>query len=145
MLPFNVPIGNWRFWTDNLIESPERQYLNQYFTWGACLEGTRPLPHDVRLSIDIYNEWCKYAYDWNSIFEFLDSIDAQLVDAIDAQARVHYDDSPTSSIEAGAFEYNQSHPHFCEISDSNTIETASSGDDLTGGVDPIENSDSPTH
>jgi hypothetical protein len=78
-------------------------------TWGACLEGTRPLPHDFQLSIDIYNEWCKYACDWNSIFELLNSIDAQLVDAIDAQARVHYDDSPTSSIEAAAFEYDQSH------------------------------------
>jgi hypothetical protein len=69
MLPFNVPIGNWRFWTDNLIESSERRYLNQDLTWDACLEGTRPLPPDVQLSIDIYNEWCKYAYDWNSIFE----------------------------------------------------------------------------
>jgi hypothetical protein len=56
MLPFDVPIENWRFWTDNLIESSERQYLNQDFTWGACLEGTHPLPHDVQLSIDIYNE-----------------------------------------------------------------------------------------
>jgi hypothetical protein len=40
MLPFNVPIENWRFWTDNLIESLERQYLNQDLTLGACLEGT---------------------------------------------------------------------------------------------------------
>jgi hypothetical protein len=103
------------------------------------------LPHDVQLSIDIYNEWCKYAYDWNSIFELLDSIDAQLVDAIDAQARVHYDDFPTSSIEAAAFKHNQGHPHFREISESDTIEPASSGDDLTEGLDPIENPNSPTH
>jgi hypothetical protein len=40
MLPFNISIGNWRFWTDNLIELPERQYLNQDLTLGACLEGT---------------------------------------------------------------------------------------------------------
>jgi hypothetical protein len=145
MLPFNVPIGNWRFWTDNLIESSERQYLNQDLTWGACIEGTRPLPHDFQLSIDIYNEWCKYAYDWNTIFELLNSIDAQLIDAIDAQARVHYDDSPTSSIKAAAFEYDQSHPNFRENSDTDTIETASPGDDLTEGFDPIENPDSPTH
>jgi hypothetical protein len=25
MLPFNVPIGNWRFWTNNLLELSERQ------------------------------------------------------------------------------------------------------------------------
>jgi hypothetical protein len=58
---------------------------------------------------------------------------------------VHYDDSPTSSIEAAAFEYDQSHPNFREISDTDTLETASSKDDLTGGIDPIENPDSPTH
>jgi hypothetical protein len=145
MLPFNVPIENWRFWTDNLIESSERQYLIQDLTWGACLEGIRPLPHDVQLSIDIYNDRCKYAYDWNSIFEVLDSIDAQLVDAIDAQACVHYNNSPTSSIEEAAFEYDQSHPNFLEFSDTDTIETASFGDDLTGGFDPIENPHSPTH
>jgi hypothetical protein len=78
-------------------------------------------------------------------FELLNSIETQLIDAIDAQARVRYDDSPTSSIEAAAFEYDRSHPSFREISDTDTIETASSGDDLTGGFDPIENPDSSTH
>jgi hypothetical protein len=97
------------------------------------------------LSIDIYNEWCKYAYNWNSIFELLDSIDAQLVDAIDTEACVLYNDSPTSSIEAATFEYDQSHPNSRENSDADTIETASSGDDLTGAFAPIENLDSPTY
>jgi hypothetical protein len=37
MMPFNVPTGFWRFWTDNLIESSERQVAGMLAAAQAAL------------------------------------------------------------------------------------------------------------
>jgi hypothetical protein len=73
MLPIDVPVGSWRFPTDNLQEADEPQIQNPQLIWGPSIEENengRTLSA-YETSLEIYNNWCKYAYDWDAIFAVL--------------------------------------------------------------------------
>jgi hypothetical protein len=75
MLPIPVPIGSWRFPTDNLLEFDSPFFDNEGVTWGSSILATTVGSKAYQSSLDIYNEWCRHAYDWNAIFDFLQEAD----------------------------------------------------------------------
>lgn len=84
MLPIEVPIGSWRFPTDNLQEAAEPQIQNPQIIWGPSIVGNEPgvIPSAYQSSLEAYNNWCRYAYDWDAIFAVLDELhEAQQVAA----------------------------------------------------------------
>jgi hypothetical protein len=75
MLPIPVPVGSWRFPTDNLLEFNSPFFDNEGVTWGPSILATGIQSKAHQSSLDIYNEWYSHAYDWNAIFEFLQEVD----------------------------------------------------------------------
>jgi hypothetical protein len=73
MLPIWVPIGSWRFPTDNLLEYNLPFFDNEGLIWGSPTEGF--LPEIYQVSLDAYNEWCQHAYDWVAICNHLEEVD----------------------------------------------------------------------
>lgn len=75
MLPIPVPVGSWRFPTDNLLKFDSPFFDKEGVTWGPSILATGIQSEAYSSSLDIYNEWCSHAYDWNAIFEFLQEVD----------------------------------------------------------------------
>jgi hypothetical protein len=75
MLPIPVPIGSWRFPTDNSSELGSPFFDNEGIVWGPPVEG--PSAQAYQLSLDVYNHWCEHAYDWVAICNHLQDVDFQ--------------------------------------------------------------------
>jgi hypothetical protein len=75
MLPIPVPVGSWRFPTDNFSELNAPFFDNEGIVWGPPTEGLSPLAYQV--SLDIYNQWCEHAYGWVAICNHLQDVDFQ--------------------------------------------------------------------
>jgi hypothetical protein len=75
MLPIHVPIGSWRFPTDTIFEFNSPFFDNEGIIWGMSIEDGQALPVEFQSSLDIYNEWCAHAYDWQEIFAFHEEVD----------------------------------------------------------------------
>ena len=89
MLPTAVPIGSWRFPTDNQDETLAPFYPNNNLIWGPSFESDAESgpPSQLQTSINIYNCWCRHAYDWNAILNLLDVLEDQLAAAQGFQLR----------------------------------------------------------
>lgn len=89
MLPIPVPIGSWRFPTDNQSELNCPFFDNEGLVWGPPVEG--PSAQAYQVSLDTYNQWCEHAYDWVTICNHLQDVDFQQAEIWGFEYRGPYD------------------------------------------------------
>jgi hypothetical protein len=100
MLPIPVPIGSWRFPTDNPSELGSPFFDNEGIVWGPPVEG--PSAQAYQLSLDVYNHWCEHAYDCVAICNHLQDVDFQQAEIWGFEYRGPHDylSKPEASISA---------------------------------------------